>query len=137
MRDLLARAGSASLPGVTVPSVGVCSAYPVLGAPLAAVGLGSVVIALHMALWFLAPLNLVLMWVHFRRHRDPRGMLASGLGIVFIMIALSAHFLHAIPHDLIWVGLALLGAGALVDWRAQGRQRFLLRAGPSITLSPR
>ena len=133
MRKLLARFGLASAPGVTtgltVPAAGVCAAYPVFGAPLVAVGLGGLGIALHLALWLIAPLNLVLLWLNFRRHRNPLGLLVAGPGAVFIVMVLTSHWLDAIPHDLIWPGLVLVAVGVLIDWRAQLQHRSPLRTG--------
>ena len=129
MSNPLKRLGFVSASSMTVPCAGVCAAYPVFGAPLAAVGLGAVGIALHGALWFVAPLNMVFLWTHYRRHRDPTAMLVAGPGVLLILMALVAHFLQAIPHNLIWSGLALLGAGALIDWRAQKRRGSPLGVG--------
>ena len=35
------------------------------------VGLGGLGMALHMGLWVIAPLNLLLLWLNFRRHHHP------------------------------------------------------------------
>ena len=101
-----------------IPCAGVCAAYPVLGAPLVALGLGGSVAvgALHMFLWVLAPLNLVLLWLNFRRHRNPSGLVAGGIGTLLILAALGGHFLGVIPHVLIYPGLGFFALGALIDW---------------------
>jgi len=106
-----------------IPCAGVCAAYPVLGAPLIALGLGGSVAAtvLHMFLWVLAPLNLVLLWLNFRRHRNPSGLVADGIGTLLILSALGGHLLGAIPHQLIYPGLGFFAVGALIDWWALRR----------------
>ena len=116
------RFGLGSYPGLSntavIPCAGVCGAYPVLGAPLVALGVGgSVAVAvLHGFLWVLAPLNLVLLWLNFRRHRNPSGLVAGGIGTLLILSALVGHFLGAIPHELIYPGLGFFAVGALIDW---------------------
>ena len=140
IRKLPARFGLASAPGVTtgltVPAAGVCAAYPVFGAPLVAVGLGGLAIALHMALWVIAPLNLVLLWLNFRGHRKPLGLLVAGSGVVFILMAVTSHWLGAVPHDLIWPGLALVAVGVLIDLGAQRQHRSpKLRTGRVDSIS--
>ncbi len=99
------------------------------GAPLVGVGLGGLGIGLHMALWVIAPLNLLLLWLNFRRHHHPLGLLVAGPGVVFIVMVVTSHWLDAIPHDLIWPGLVLVAVGVLIDWRAQWQHRSLLRTG--------
>ena len=131
------RSGLVSSSGLSqtavIPCAGVCAAYPVLGAPLVALGLGGSVAVgvLHTFLWVLAPLNLVLLWMNFRRHRNPSGLVAGGIGTLFILSALGGHFLGAIPHELIYPGLGFFAVGALIDWwtlrRALAR---LVLAGP-------
>ena len=85
---------------------------------------------LHGFLWVLAPLNLALLWFTYRRHRDPRPLAIGGMGALFITAVMVLHAVHNItdlgnwPHDpLIWTGLALLGVGILLDWRA-GRRKI-------------
>jgi len=80
-------------------------------------------------LWVIAPLNLLLLWLNFRRHHHPLGLLVAGPGVVFIVMVVTSHWLDAIPHDLIWPGLVLVAVGVLIDWRAQWQHRFLLRTG--------
>ena len=84
---------------------------------------------MHLALWVIAPLNLVLLWLIFRRHGNPLGLLAAVPGAVFIVMVVMSHWLDAIPHDLTWPGLALVAVGVLIDWRAQWQHRSLLRTG--------
>ena len=117
------RFGLVSYPGLSkaavIPCAGVCAAYPVLGAPLAplvALGLGGSVAVLHGFLWVLAPLNLVLLGLNFRRHRNPWGLVAAGIGTLLILSALGGHFLGAIPHELIYPGLGFFAVGVLIDW---------------------
>ena len=116
------RFGLVSYPGLSnttvIPCAGVCAAYPVLGVPLVALGLGGSVAVgvLHSFLWVLAPLNLVLLWLNFRRHRNPSGLVAGGIGTLLILSALGGHFLGAIPHELIYPGLVFFAVGALIDW---------------------
>ena len=116
------RFGLVSYSGVSqtavIPCAGVCAAYPVLGAPWVGLGLGGsvAVSVLHGFLWVLAPLNLVLLWLNFRRHRNPSGLVAGGIGTLLILSALVGHFLGAVPHNLIYPGLGFFGVGALIDW---------------------
>ena len=75
------------------------------------------------------PLNLLLLWFNFRRHHNPLGLLVAGPGAVFIVMVVTSHWLDAIPHDLIWPGLALVAAGVLIDCRSQWQRQPLLRTG--------
>ena len=116
------RFGLASYRGLSqtavIPCAGVCGAYPALGAPLVALGVGGSVAAsvLHGFLWVLAPLNLVLLWLNFRRHRNPSGLVAGCIGTLLILSALVGHFIGAVPHDLLYPGLGFFAVGALIDW---------------------
>ena len=92
------------------------------------VGLEGLGIALHMALWVIAPLNL-LSWLNIHRRHNPLGLLVAGPGAVFIVMVVTSHWLDAIPHDLIWPGLVVIAAGVLIDWHAQWQRRSLLRTG--------
>lgn len=129
----LGRLGSISSPGgvklAMVPAAGVCGA-PFLAGPLTAAGpaVGLAVGVLHGLLWVIAPLNLLLLWFNYRRHRDARPLVLGALGVIFIIAVMALHSANNItgfeswPHDpLIWSGLALLASGLLLDWRAARR----------------
>ena len=128
VRGIMGRLGLLPLFGfmkaAIVPCAGVCAAYPVFGAPLAAVGLFSVAWVLHVGLYVLAPLNLLLLLRNFRRHGDPKGLVLGGVSVPFILLAVTGHFVDGIPHDLIWIGLFMLAGGALLDWRGQRKPVF-------------
>lgn len=120
MRRLLARVGFGSAPALTAPACVVCGAGAVLAGPLASAGLWSAAIGLHYLLWVLAPLNLLPLWLSFRHHRNPWGLRLAAAGALLIALALLAHAPFHWPvgmHDLIWVGVAFLIGGGLVDWR--------------------
>ena len=92
--------------------------------PLAAIGLGGVALVLHGLLAVVvAPLNLILLARSFSRHHDPKGLLVAGSGALLIYV----HFLveqlqvGAYVQSFIYTGVALLIAGALLDWRARQR----------------
>ena len=113
----------------TVPCAGVCGA-PFVAGPLAAVGpaAGLAVGVLHGLLWVIAPLNLLLLWFHYRRHRDARPLVLGTLGVTFIIAVMALHAADEItgfeswPHNpLIWSGLALPASGIVLDWRAARR----------------
>ena len=133
MRVHLGRLGSVSSSGgvklATVPCAGVCG-VPFFAGPLAAAGpaAGLAVGVLHGLLWVIAPLNLLLLWFNYRRHRDARPLVVGCLGVIFIIAVMTLHGADEItgfenwPHDpVIWSGLALLAVGTLLDWRAVRR----------------
>lgn len=125
VRSALARLDLKSYPGITrtatIPSVAVCGAYPMVSAPLVAAGAAVAVGVIHGLLWMLAPLNLIPLWINFRRHRNPSGLLVAGVGALLMFGALSGHSLPILHDFLIWIGLALLAAAILIDWRARRR----------------
>ena len=95
---------------------------PFIGAPLVAAGGATLATAwvLHVALFGLAPLNLVFLWFNFRRHHDPMGLFLAAAGALFVVVGMGGHFLHVLPHDaFIYPGLALLLGGVVLDLRAQ------------------
>ena len=86
MPKLLARLGLGSAPAVTGPLAG-----PALQAPIVAAGLTGVAIVLHYLLWVVAPVNLLPLWLGFRRHGDPWGI---GLGVVGSILVVAALLVH-------------------------------------------
>ena len=114
--------GFVSLPVCALPT-------PSLGLPWAASAWAALGIALHMGLWVIPPLNLLLLWFNFRRHHNPLGLPVAGPRAVFIVMAVTSHWLVAILHDLIWPRLALVAVDVLIDWGAQWQHRSLLRTG--------
>lgn len=133
MRRHLGRLELVSSPGgvklATVPCAGVCG-LPIVAGPLAAAGpaAGLAVGVLHGLLWVIAPLNLLILWFNYRRHRDARPLLLGSLGVIFIVAVMTLHAADEItgfeswPHNpVIWSGLALLALGILLDWRAARR----------------
>ena len=123
LRKSLARIGLGTGPALTGPACLVCGAAPILLPPLTSVGLLGAAIALHYLLWVLAPLNLVPLWLGFRHHRRPSALILAGLGASLVLIALLVHgprgLLPDELHDLIWIGVLFLMAGAIVDWNAR------------------
>ncbi|MGH2452862.1 MAG: MerC family mercury resistance protein [Candidatus Methylomirabilales bacterium] len=119
----------------TVPCAGVCAGYPLLaglglsfsfGVPLWA-------IVVHLILLpAVIPLNAVLLFVNFRRHRQPFGLAAGIIGGLLTFAALASHFeiLSERAHDLIWPGGALLVVGVALDWIAQRRRPRAASARP-------
>ena len=92
--------------------------------PLAAVGLGGVGLVLHLMLAVIvAPLNLILLARNFSRHHDPKGLLVAGTGALLIYVHFLVGGLYEEAHvqSFIFTGVALLIAGAVLDWRAQRR----------------
>ncbi len=111
----------------TVPCAGVCAGYPLLAGTL---GLSVpwpvplwVIVVHGILLPIMIPLNAVLLFVNFRRHRQPFGLAAGIVGGLLTLAALASHFqiLSERAHDLIWPGGALLVAGVILDWIAQRR----------------
>lgn len=141
MRSVLARfgigAGAGLAKAATVPACAVCAAYPVLAGPLTAAGLFGAGVVLHNLLVLLAPLNLVFLAVTYRLHRRSSGLVIASIGVMFIMLHLAFHvvpesslFMHVLdPYQfqvgmtVIWIGMALLAMGVILDWRAQRRPR--------------
>lgn len=148
MRSLIARTGPGVGTGLakaaTVPSCAMCAAYPVLAGPLAAAGLFGAGVILHNLLVVLAPLNLVFLGITYRLHRQPRGLIVAAAGVLLIMLHLAFHVIpwsHPImrafhPYEFevgmsfIWLGMTLLLAGVVMDWRAQRRPRLVSRQSP-------
>jgi RNA polymerase sigma-70 factor (ECF subfamily) len=121
---------------------------PVLIVPFLAVGMSvGLSFGLHLIALATAPLVFVVLWRHFRRHRDTLGVRVGAVGA----LALSVHFgLHVIPgaeagaptlftiSDQFGTGVLLVGA--FIDWRAMRRwmsdQRTRLEAlAPAHTSS--
>lgn len=144
MRSLNARTGLGVGAGLTkaatVPACAACAAYPLIAAPLAAVGLFGIAAVLHNMLVFLAPLNLIFLTRTYRRHRRPWALGLATVGVLFILGHLAFHVIpsgHAVMQALypyeyevgmafIWIGMLLLAAGAALDWRASRRPRALV-----------
>ena len=124
--------GLAPLTGVSWAALApICLActVPVLIVPFLALGLSvSLSFGLHLIALATAPLVFVVLWRHFRRHRDALGMRVGAVGA----LAISIHFaLHVIPGaeaalPMLFtisdqVGTGVLVAGAFIDWRAMRR----------------
>jgi len=116
---------SSRLPGWTGPSkaaaipTGIaCAGALQLAGPLAAIGLTAVGAALHALLAVVAPLNLAVMWLGFRRHGRALPLVLAGLGLLALVVHGATH-LQPVPDTLsAWVGVGLLIAGGVLDWRA-------------------
>ena len=122
MQKLLARLGLGSAPALTGPACAVCLAGPALQAPIVAVGLTGVAFVLHYLLWVVAPVNLLPLWLGFRRHRDPWGLRLGAVGVLLVVLALMVHapfYLVAEMHDLMWLGVGFLIAGGIADLLAR------------------
>ena len=123
LRKSLARVGLGTSPALTGPACLVCAAGPILLTPLTSVGLLGAAIVLHFLLWALAPLNLLPLWLGFRHHRNPSALLLAGLGASLVLVALLVHGPYRmLPdglHNMIWIGILFLVAGALVDRNAR------------------
>ena len=115
MRKILAPLGLPSLTsGVAVPAAAVCSTGPMI----AVAGLGPAVFWTHLMLPLLAPVNLVVLWLSFRRHRKPTGLAVASLGVLLIV----THFVSLTHFSLFfYIGVVLLVLGALFDWRVHRR----------------
>ena len=123
LRNSLARVGLGTGPALTGPACLVCAAGPVLLTPLTSAGLLGAAFVLHYLLWALAPLNLVPLWLGFRHHRNPSALLLAGLGVSLVLVAWLVHGPYRVLpdglHDIIWIGILFLMAGAVVDWNAK------------------
>lgn len=107
----------------TVPSFIICGASPIFVPLFASLGLAGLGFVLHRGLWLLAPLNLLLLWRRFRRHRRPAGLLLAGAGTVLIWLHLLGHNFGRTILPLIWLGTAFLVAGATANYLAERRLR--------------
>lgn len=124
MPKLLARLSLGSAPALTGPACAVCLAGPVLQAPIVATGLTGVAFAMHYLLWMMAPVNLVPLWIGFRRHHNPWGLRLGVVGALLVALALTVHapfYLAEELHDLMWLGVTLLVAGGIADLLARRR----------------
>jgi adenylate cyclase len=134
----------------TVPACLVC-ASPAVAAPLLAGMLLPVTVAVHEALFVLAPVNLALLLVSARRHRNPVGLLLAVVGVVLILSHMLSHYvaieslpvgfrvlvpeqagalarlwndtpLGRVTPDGVLPGALLLLLGVLLDWRVRQSQ---------------
>lgn len=124
IRPLLTRLGLATAPALTGPACLVCAGGAAVWGTITSLGLMPLGFVLHYGLWVLAPLNLLPLWRSFRRHRNPWGLRLAALGVLLILVPLLVHepFEFDVElHNLIWVGMPLLAAGGLMDWRARRR----------------
>ena len=124
MPKLLARLGLGSAPALTGPACAVCLAGTALQAPIVAAGLTGVAFVLHYLLWVVAPVNLLPLWLGYRRHHDPWGLRLGGVGALLVVLALLVHapfHLAAELHNLMWLGVALLIAAGIADLLARRR----------------
>ena len=124
-QGLFSRGGPRSWAGPTrvamVPTGVACAGALQLAGPLAALGLTAVGAALHALLAVVAPLNVAVIWLGFRRHGRPWPLLLAGLGL-FALIVHAATHLQPVPDTLsAWVGVGLLIAAGVLDWRALRR----------------
>ena len=111
---------------VTLAPICLACTIPILFAPLAALGISlGVGVGLHALSLFTAPFVFLLLWRHFRRHRDHLVLWVGGAGALLLMGHLSAHLLDVRVY---WVwavtnqlGTPLLILGGLLDMRAMRR----------------
>lgn len=120
---------------------------PVLVAPLVALGMNlDIGYALHALSLFTAPLVLVVVWRHFRRHQKVVAVGVTGVGALLLVAHLIGHLVvpEGIPTwsvlaDRLGTGLLLAGtlldAVALRSWFIAQRQR-LEAAATSFRLAP-
>lgn len=112
-RALLAGASKTAL----VPTGVACAGAVQLAAALAAIGLTGLGTVLHGMLTFTAPLNVLIIWLGFRRHRKPLPFLVAGVGLFFLAIHGTSHF-APVPDALsAWIGVGLLIVATVLDWR--------------------
>jgi hypothetical protein len=132
-----------------VPLSPICLActIPVLVAPLVALGLSlDVAYGLHALSLLTAPVVLLIIWRHFRKHGRQLGVMVGGAGAALLMAHLMGHLIvpDGVPD---WsvvadrLGTALLLAGTVVDaqalnrWVGSQRTRLALAAA-NFRLAP-
>jgi RNA polymerase sigma factor (sigma-70 family) len=129
---LAARLGLAPFAGLTWTALApICLActLPLMLAPFLALGLGLTVgFGLHLVALATAPLVFVVLWRHFRRHRDRLAIHVGAAGALLLVVHLGIHLVPAAEGaaPLAFVisdqaGTGLLVAGAFLDWRAMRR----------------
>lgn len=132
--DVMALAGSwprslakyAPLSWVTLAPICLACTIPILFAPLAALGVSlGVGVGFHALSLVTAPFVFLLLWRHFRRHRDHLVVWVGGAGALLLIGHLTTHLLDVRVY---WVwavtnqlGTPLLILGALLDMRALRR----------------
>lgn len=105
----------------TIPTGIACAGALQLAGPLAALGLTAMGAALHALLAVVAPLNVVVMWLGFRRHGEPWPLVLAGLGLLTLGVHAATH-VGPVPDPLsAWVGVSFLIGGGVLDWRALRR----------------
>lgn len=105
----------------SVPTGIACAGALQLAAPLAALGLTAVGTTLHALLAIAAPLNVVAVWLGFRRHGRLLPLALAVLGLVALGLHAATH-LEPVPNSLsAWVGVGLLVAASFLDWDALRR----------------
>lgn len=105
----------------TIPTGIACAGALQLAGPLGALGLTAMGAALHALLAVVAPLNVVVMWLGFRRHGVRLPLVLAGLGLLTLGVHAVTH-LGPVPDSLsAWVGVSLLIGGGVLDWRALRR----------------
>lgn len=132
----------------TVPAYAVCATYTLIAPPLAAIGLIGPALFLHEALAFVAPLNLLVLRMSFRRHRHGLPLQLAAAGVLFILLHMLGHLVlghfddppttvdtslpvEALMPIFLVAGGALLAAGVVADWRLQRRTSSPGTDGPS------
>lgn len=132
--DLVSLAGSwprslvtyTPLSWVTLAPICLACTIPILFAPLAALGVSlGVGVGLHALSLLTAPFVFLLLWRHFRRHRDHLVLWIGGAGALLLMAHLAIHLLD-IRVYWIWavtnqLGTPLLILGGFLDMRAMRR----------------
>lgn len=95
-----------------------CAGAVQLAGPLAALGLAGLGAVLHGLLALVAPLNVAIIWLGFRRHGKPLALLLASLGLLFLVVHGATHFAPTPDTLSAWVGVGLLIGATALDWRA-------------------
>ncbi|HKW58233.1 MAG TPA: sigma-70 family RNA polymerase sigma factor [Candidatus Dormibacteraeota bacterium] len=131
----------APLSWVTLAPICLACTIPILFAPLAALGVSmGVGVGFHALSLVTAPFVFLLLWRHFRRHRDHLVIWIGGAGALLLMGHLVAHLLGVRVY---WIGAvtnqlgvpllilgSLLDMGAMRRWMAEQRKRMLGLGSP-------
>lgn len=121
---------------VSLAPICLACTIPILFAPLAALGVSlGVGIGLHALSLITAPFAFLLLWRHFRRHRDHLVLWTGGAGAALLTGHLAAHVLDVNAYWVLaitnQIGVPLLILATLLDlramrrWMAEQRNRIL------------
>ena len=129
LAERLVLAPFAALTWTALAPICLACTLPLMLAPFLALGFGlTVSFGLHLVALATAPIVFVVLWRHFRRHRDRLAIHVGAAGALLLVVHVGIHLVPGVEGaaPLAFVisdqaGTGLLVAGAFLDWRAMRR----------------